>query len=44
MYNQNLNDQQRLIELEKEKRRLGRQVEEKDQMIKKLQGRVEATI
>jgi TolA-binding protein len=44
MYNQNLNDQQKLIELEKEKRRLTRQIEEKDQTIKKLQGRIDTTI
>lgn len=44
MYNQNLNDQQRLIELEKDKRRLTRQIEEKDQIIKKLQGKIETTI
>ena len=44
MYNQNLNDQQRLIELEKDKRRLTRQIDEKDQTIKKLQGKIETTI
>ena len=44
MYNQNLNDQQRLIELEKDKRRLTRQIDEKEQTIKKLQGKIETTI
>jgi peptidoglycan hydrolase CwlO-like protein len=44
MYTQNLNDQQKLIELEKEKRKLSRQIEEKDQMIKKLQCKIESTI
>ena len=44
MYNQNLNDQQKLIELEKDKRRLTRQIDEKDQTIKKLQGKIETTI